>query len=122
MDGLGGTSRLAGLELGASLGDTEFHKGLPKAFGITMVAVQEFGLKKIVPGRFRVVGSHVAFASFDKAANNVAEEGKRAFVPLGRWLTQNGMGFFEAPILERFLSLPDCQPPETKHGIFASVP
>jgi hypothetical protein len=27
------------------------------------------------------------------------------------------VGLFEAPVLERFLSLPDCQPPETKHGI-----
>ena len=39
-----------------------------------------------------------------------------------RWLTQNGVGLFEAPVLQRFLSLPDCQPPETKHGIFVSVP
>jgi hypothetical protein len=122
MDRLGGSSRLAGLQLGSGFGDAEFHKSLTQAFGVTMVAVQEFGLKKIVPGRFRVVGSQMALTAFDKAANDIAEQGKGTLVSLGRRLTQNGMGLFKTPILERFLSLPDCQPPETEHGILVSVP
>src|SRR5262249_54087730 len=75
---------------------------------------------QVVPGRRRIFMLQVPLTPFIKSLGHLVEQFPRAFVAVGRRLAQKTMRLLEAPVLERFLCLPECQPCETDHQFFRS--
>ena len=120
-DGLGGAGRLAGLQLRPDLREAQPHQRLAQAVGVAVVAVELLGLKKVVPGGLGVVLAQVPLAALDEAANHLLKQLERFLVSLRGRLAQEAVRVFQAPVLERLLRLPECQPREAEHGFCCSV-
>ncbi len=58
----------------------------------------------------------VAFAALHKSLGYLLEQLPGTLVPMGGRLTEQALCFLQAPILERLLCLPECQPCEAEHG------
>jgi hypothetical protein len=108
-----GPSYLAGLEQGPDFGYAEAGQGLPQAVGALLGGLKLFGLKQVAPGAFEVVIRQVAFAALHKCPGEPKEEIADTTAPLGGRLSQQALGFFESPVFQGVLSLPQNQPRET---------
>src|SRR5262249_54943380 len=88
---------------------------LPQPVGAAFGAPHLLGLEQIEPGGLGIVEPEAPFAAFDKTAGHLLLQFPVTFVSAGSGLTQQALGFFEAPLVEGLFSLPESEPRESKH-------